>query len=159
MTATVRLCFSPELLNQSSRAFQIAYQLAYFEHSKAVEEIINGSKLENLEAQRLARLALINYAAAAILMPYGVFLQTAEDNGYDITLLSRRFGTSFEQVCHRLTTLQRPGAKGVPFFSFVLIMPEMFQSVLPRVDFTFRDLEARARVGIFMTVSDNPARS
>ena len=108
--------FLSELLNQSSRAFQIAYQLAYFEHSKAVEEIINGSKLENLEAQRLARLALINYAAAAILMPYGVFLQTAEDNGYDITLLSRRFGTSFEQVCHRLTTLQRPGAKGVPFF-------------------------------------------
>lgn len=108
--------FLSELLNQSSRAFQIAYQLAYFEHGKAVEEIINGSNLENSEARRLARLALVNYAAAAILMPYGVFLQTAEENGYDVTLLSRRFGTSFEQVCHRLTTLQRPGAKGVPFF-------------------------------------------
>jgi predicted transcriptional regulator len=27
-----------------------------------------------------------------------------------------RFGVSFEQACHRLTTLARPGARGVPFF-------------------------------------------
>ena len=30
--------------------------------------------------------------------------------------LAARFGVSFEQACHRLSTLQRPGARGVPFF-------------------------------------------
>ena len=34
---------------------------------------------------------------------------------YDIDILARRFQASFEQVCHRLTTLRRPGAEGVPF--------------------------------------------
>lgn len=108
--------FLSELLNQSSRAFQLAYQLAYFEHSALLEDEISRSGLENDEAQRLARLSLANYFAAATLMPYERFLQTAEENGYDITLLSRRFGTSFEQVCHRLTTLQKPSARGIPFF-------------------------------------------
>src|SRR3546814_6021841 len=35
---------------------------------------------------------------------------------YDVERLAQRFGVSFEQVCHRLSTLQRPGARGVPFF-------------------------------------------
>jgi predicted transcriptional regulator len=30
--------------------------------------------------------------------------------------LAARFGVSFEQACHRLSTLQRQGARGVPFF-------------------------------------------
>jgi predicted transcriptional regulator len=35
---------------------------------------------------------------------------------YDIVLLRRRFGASFEGVCHRLTSLQRSGMRGVSFF-------------------------------------------
>jgi predicted transcriptional regulator len=35
--------------------------------------------------------------------------------GYDLELLQARFGAGFEQVAHRLTTLQRPGMRGVPF--------------------------------------------
>jgi predicted transcriptional regulator len=48
-------------------------------------------------------------------MPYESFLEAARSERYDIVILSNRFRTSFEQVCHRLTTLHRPGAEGVPF--------------------------------------------
>ena len=108
--------FLSELLDQPGRSFQLAYQLAYFEQMPAIEDIIVASGMESEETRIVARISLANYFAAAALMPYGAFLKTAEVNQYDITLLGRRFGTSFEQVCHRLTTLQRPGARGIPFF-------------------------------------------
>jgi hypothetical protein len=62
------------------------------------------------------RYVLANYLAGALMMPYGPFLESAQETRYDIELLRRRFGASFEQVCHRLTTLQRSGARGVSFF-------------------------------------------
>ena len=108
--------FLSELLDQPGRSFQLAYQLGYFEQSRAIEDIVEASGLDSEEAQRLCRVALANYFAAALLMPYGAFHKTAEAARYDLRLLGRRFGTSFEQVCHRLTTLQRPGARGIPFF-------------------------------------------
>ena len=108
--------FLSELLDQPGRSFQLAYQLAYFEHMPVIEDILVGSGMESDEARTVARISLANYFAAAVLMPYDAFLRTAERNRYDITLLGRRFGTSFEQVCHRLTTLARPGARGIPFF-------------------------------------------
>ncbi len=108
--------FLSELLDQPGRSFQLAYQLAYFEQMAIIDDIIVTSSMESDEARTVARISLANYFAAAVLMPYDAFLKTAEANHYDITLLGRRFGTSFEQVCHRLTTLQRPGARGIPFF-------------------------------------------
>jgi hypothetical protein len=63
----------------------------------------------------MARVALANYFAGAVLMPYGPFLKAVKAGRYDVELLSRRFQASFEQVCHRLTTLRRPGQEGVPF--------------------------------------------
>ena len=108
--------FLSELLDQPGRSFQLAYQIGYFEQGRTIEDIIAGSGFVEDETRRLARVALANYFAAALLMPYGPFQKTAEDTRYDIRLLGRRFGTSFEQVCHRLTTLQRPGARGIPFF-------------------------------------------
>ena len=108
--------FLSELLDQPGRSFQLAYQLAYFEQRPVIEDIIHQSSMEKDDAHIMARIALANYFAAAVLMPYNAMLRTAESNQYDITLLGRRFGTSFEQVCHRLTTLQRPGARGIPFF-------------------------------------------
>jgi predicted transcriptional regulator len=59
---------------------------------------------------------LANYFAAAFLMPYEPFQNAAESTAYDIDRISARFGVSFEQACHRLITLQRPGTQGVPFF-------------------------------------------
>ena len=59
-------------------------------------------------------MALANYFAGALLMPYTPFLEAARAERYDIELLAHRFRASFEQVCHRLTALRRPGAEGVP---------------------------------------------
>src|SRR5438876_156123 len=41
---------------------------------------------------------------------------------HDVEAMAARFGVSYEQACHRLSTLQRPGARGVPFF-FVRVDP------------------------------------
>ena len=60
-------------------------------------------------------MALASYFAAAVLMPYAPFLAAAREERYDIDVIGRRFRVGFEQVCHRLTTLRRPGAEGVPF--------------------------------------------
>jgi predicted transcriptional regulator len=64
----------------------------------------------------LARVGLANYFAGALLLPYDLFQEAAEQLRYDIDLLGQRFGVGFETVCHRLSTLQRPGAPGIPFF-------------------------------------------
>ena len=44
------------------------------------------------------------------------FAAAARTLRHDMEALAARFGVSFEQACHRLSTLQRPGARGVPFF-------------------------------------------
>ena len=67
------------------------------------------------------KVELANYFAAAALMPYEAFLSMAENVAYDIDRLAIRFGVSVEQVCHRLTTLQRNGRRGIPSFSFASI--------------------------------------
>jgi predicted transcriptional regulator len=105
-----------ELLPQSGRRFRIAYQLARLEHKDLIAAAIDKALLPSKEADELARVTLTNYSAAATLMPYGRFYQNALDTGYDVELLTRRFDTSYEQTAHRLTTLQRVGARGVPFF-------------------------------------------
>ena len=73
------------------------------------------TQLSGQAARDMYRRALASYFAGALLMPYDEFLEAACALRYDIELLGRRFGVSFEQVCHRLTTLRRPGAEGVPF--------------------------------------------
>ncbi len=105
-----------ELLRRSGRRFQLAFQIGLLEHRNLIDEVIEAANLPSKEAAGLARTSLANYFAAAVLMPYGRFLKDAESTRYDIDLLSSRYGTSFEQVAHRLTTLQRPDARGIPFF-------------------------------------------
>lgn len=105
-----------ELLPQSGRRFQLAYQIGMLEHRTLIDEIVKSANLPGREAEGLCRTSLANYFAAATLMPYGRFLQDAEQTRYDVDLLSNRFGTSYEQTAHRLTTLQKPDARGIPFF-------------------------------------------
>mgnify|MGYP003864892029 CR=1 FL=1 len=105
-----------ELLRQSGRRFQLAFQIGMLEHRDLIDKIVKGAKLQNREAEGLCRTSLANYFAAATLMPYGRFLKEAENTKYDVDLLGHRFGTSFEQTAHRLTTLQKPDARGIPFF-------------------------------------------
>ena len=105
-----------ELLRQSGRRFQLAYQIGMLEQRELIDEIIKTAALPGREAEGLMRTSLANYFAAATLMPYTRFLKEAERIKYDVDLLGHRFGTSFEQTAHRLTTLQKPDARGIPFF-------------------------------------------
>ncbi len=105
-----------ELMPASGRVFQMAYQIGMLEHRDLIDAVIAQAGFETREAERLCRTSLANYFAAAVLMPYAKFLKEAESCRYDIDLLSNRFATSFEQTAHRLTTLQKPDARGIPFF-------------------------------------------
>lgn len=105
-----------ETLGPSSRAFAIAYQLALVEHGPALHAMVETSGAPDAATRSLLKVALTNTLAAAMLMPYAAFQKTAEDTGYDLNRLQARFGVSYEQAAHRLTTLSRPTARGVPFF-------------------------------------------
>lgn len=105
-----------ELLQSSSRIFQAAVQLAQLEARAEIDALVAGANIPDRGALRLFRRHIAHYAAAAIMMPYGRFLRACEATGYDLPLLERRFGSGFEQVAHRLTTLQRVGQRGLPFF-------------------------------------------
>ncbi|MBJ2154014.1 short-chain fatty acyl-CoA regulator family protein [Paracoccus sp. IB05] len=102
-------------LSQGQRAFQLATQLAFLEENDVISKI---SAAEDVppEARDLLKIGLANYYAGALIMPYRRFLASAEELHYDIELIGTRFGVGFETTCHRLSTLQRPGARGVPFF-------------------------------------------
>ncbi|BDU73287.1 helix-turn-helix domain-containing protein [Mesoterricola silvestris] len=104
-----------ELLPPRSRAFQMAHQWALLALRELLDDLIQDPLVADDTARAMARVALANYFAGAVLMPYGAFFRAARAGRYDIELLSRRFEASFEQVCHRLTTLRRPGEEGVPF--------------------------------------------
>ncbi|MFA6113203.1 MAG: short-chain fatty acyl-CoA regulator family protein [Sphingomonas sp.] len=99
-----------------SRRFLIAHQLVAIEFADTILEIVEGASVSSIEARNLLRIGLANYAAGALTMPYARFRATARQMRHDIDRLCRRFGVSFEQACHRLSTLQRPGAEGIPFY-------------------------------------------
>ena len=105
-----------ELLPASSRAFQLACEIAVLEYQSTIEAVLRRFSSQDEEARALVRIGLINYFAGATLLPYAAFAEAAMRVRHDLTILGARFDASPEQVCHRLTTLQRPGAKGVPFF-------------------------------------------
>ena len=104
------------LLRAESRTFAAAYQLALFEFRALLAKMIEGAAPPDPPTHKLLHMALANYAAGAIMMPYADFLHAAESQRYDIDRLCGSFGASVEQVAHRLTTLGRPGARGIPFF-------------------------------------------
>ena len=104
-----------ELLDGASRGFAAAFHLGQIEAKAEIDALTKGANLSR-PAERLFRRHLASYWAAALVMPYGRFLRACEATGYDVELLQRRFGAGFEQVAHRLTTLGRVGARGLPFF-------------------------------------------
>ncbi|MFI6307598.1 short-chain fatty acyl-CoA regulator family protein [Amycolatopsis thailandensis] len=114
---TLRL--SPAL-RPGQAAFRLASELALLEAGEVIDRLVEDGKFSGDTARRLARIGLANYFAGAVVLPYRVFLGAAERYRYDITRLSDHFGVGFETVCHRLSTLQRPGTRGVPF-SFVRV--------------------------------------
>jgi XRE family transcriptional regulator, fatty acid utilization regulator len=106
----------PRRLDAPRRAFQLAVQWALSEHADVLDRLTDVPGLSTAESRALARIGLANYFAGAVLLPYRAVLGAAERLGYDIGLLADGFGVSIETVCHRLSSLQRPGESGVPFF-------------------------------------------
>ncbi|KRB79377.1 XRE family transcriptional regulator [Sphingomonas sp. Root710] len=99
-----------------TRRFMMAHQLAQLEFRDPIAAVAGEARLRAAESYPLLSVGLANYAAGALLMPYGRFRDTARAMRHDIDRLCQRFGVSFEQACHRLSTLQRPAERGVPFF-------------------------------------------
>lgn len=99
-----------------TRRFQLLHQIALITQNDLLEATLDLARFQSLEARAIAKIGLANYFAGAALLPYGRFLEAARNSRHDLELLADQFGASIEQVAHRLSTLQRPGAKGVPFF-------------------------------------------
>ena len=111
----VGVLYLASLLEPGQRNFQLATQLAFLAMEPVLQRLAQDARLSSPQARQLARIGLANYFAGALLMPYTAFLQAAEAERYDIERLGQRFGVGFEAVCHRLSMLQRPQARGVPF--------------------------------------------
>jgi len=99
-----------------TQRFQILHQLALATQDALLEATLDLARFQTDAARAIAKIGLANYFAGAALMPYRAFLQAATEVRHDLERLADRFGASIEQVAHRLSTMQRPGLKGIPFF-------------------------------------------
>jgi predicted transcriptional regulator/DNA-binding XRE family transcriptional regulator len=104
-----RLYPHDQLREMAQEACQIALR-------QEIAAALDSLGLSSGEARRIARFELGRYAALALMLPYDAFLAAAQKALYDVSLLCARFNVSFEQAASRLTSLQRPGASGIPFF-------------------------------------------
>lgn len=107
-------------LSGGQQVFKFATELAYLECGDLLRKLVDEGNFTSDDARSLAMLGLANYFAAATVLPYGQFHEIAEDFRYDIERLSAFYAISYETICHRLSTLQRPKQRGVPW-SFVRV--------------------------------------
>ena len=107
-------------LSSGQQVFKMAAELAYLEFGDLIDKLVAEGKFTSEESTTLARLGLANYFAAATVLPYGQFHEVAEKFRYDVERLSAFYSVSYETIAHRLSTLQRPSMRGVPF-SFVRV--------------------------------------
>jgi predicted transcriptional regulator/DNA-binding XRE family transcriptional regulator len=110
-----RRLFLSEMISVRSRIFQLAHQIGLLTHREIFDGLMRDAALSTPDSEALCRVALANYFAGAVMMPYEPFLTAARSLRYDIELLEARFEASFEQICHRLTNLNSPTSAGVPF--------------------------------------------
>lgn len=109
-------------LHMSSRAqpetqtFQLLLQVALTQQDALLEATLDLARFHSPAARDIAKIGLANYFAGAALLPYRAFQARAQECRHDLEMLAQYFGASIEQIAHRLATMQRPGAKGVPFF-------------------------------------------
>lgn len=98
------------------QAFVLAHVIGLLEQKTRISKLIENADFGSEEARALARIGLANYFAGALVLPYRSFLTEAQNWRYDIERLQSKFAVTFEQICHRLSTLQRPRAAGIPFW-------------------------------------------
>ncbi|WP_306044515.1 short-chain fatty acyl-CoA regulator family protein [Nioella sp. MMSF_3534] len=113
--ARKELTLSPRTAPETQR-FQLLHQYALIAQGRLLEATLDLARFQTDTARSIAKVGMANYFAGAVLMPYGRFMEAAGETRHDLEELAVRFGASIEQVAHRLSTMQRPGAKGIPFF-------------------------------------------
>lgn len=111
-----------ERMPEPSVRFQMARLLARLRLGDVLQDTVDDPRLTSEEARRRAIQAMESYIAGALVFPYDAFHASALQFRYDVELLIQRFGGSFEQICHRLVTLRRPGREGIPF-AFLRVDP------------------------------------
>ena len=111
-----RKIYLSEALDHQNRTFQLAHALCFIEFSDVLDAITGSTSFTSESHATRCHVELANYFAAAFLMPYDAFLDKAEETRYDLDRLAAAFAVSIEQAAQRLTTLQRDGRRGVPFF-------------------------------------------
>ena len=111
----VNILYLSEMLTYTARNFHLAYQIAYFDSQELIDNIIKDNKFYSNDLVPLLRISLMNYFAAALIMSYSDFLESAKKYKYDVEILMHHYASSFEQIAHRLTNMQRPDNEGVPF--------------------------------------------
>lgn len=102
-------------LRAGQQAFRMATQIALLSAAPTIEAVLDNETWPDDTTRGLARLGLAHHFASALLLPYATFYNAAEKARYDVEMLSERFDVSYETIAHRLSTLQRPGMRGVPF--------------------------------------------
>ncbi|MGW5345671.1 short-chain fatty acyl-CoA regulator family protein [Streptomyces sp. HUAS TT3] len=115
-----RVLHLSDRLRPGQQAFRMATQLALLEYGDELGRLAAEDLPPGTPAHGLGRIGIANYFAAALILPYQAFHTAAEEFRYDIERLGDHFGLGYETVCHRLSTLQRPRLRGVPF-SFVRV--------------------------------------
>ncbi|MCH4090633.1 helix-turn-helix domain-containing protein [Acetobacter sp.] len=110
-----RLLMADGVPSESS-VFCMAQVVGRLGYGRLLDRAVKRSGLTSPDARDLAHVGMSNYFAGALLLPYTRFRQSARTKSHDLDQLQRQFGVSFEQVCHRLSTLQRPGHEGLPFY-------------------------------------------
>ncbi len=111
-----RILWLSPLAPPATRRFQALHQIALITQGELIDATLDLARFQSDTARSIAKVGMANYFAGAALLPYSAFLKAARETRHDLERLATRFGASLEQVAHRLSTLQRAGAKGVPFF-------------------------------------------
>ncbi len=104
-----------DYLSLETKKLHAAAQVAQVGAEKIIEGYLDSFNFPTEESKKLTKVALLNYCGAAILMPYNLFHTECKKLKYDLELLQNTFATSFEQVTHRVTSLNDPDLPGVPF--------------------------------------------
>ncbi|MDO5369914.1 short-chain fatty acyl-CoA regulator family protein [Paracoccus sp. (in: a-proteobacteria)] len=104
------------LADPATQVFQLLNLVARETRGDLLDATLDLARFRSNAARDIARLGLANYFAGAALLPYRGFLSAARAERHDLERLSHLFSASLEQVAHRLSTLQRAGERGIPFF-------------------------------------------
>ena len=104
-----------DYLNLETKKLYAGAHVVQLEAGDIIDEYLNTFSFPSEESKKLSKVALLNYAGAAIIMPYKPFYDECIKQRYDVELLQNTFAVSFEQVAHRITCLQDPKMKGIPF--------------------------------------------